>query len=79
MEAHFGREITVDQRTQIRNELADELKPIFDRLVDEYKFQALRLHGHPFVSYKVLGALVEEGWRPLDIEVKPSAVIPSDV
>jgi hypothetical protein len=59
--------MTQDQRTQIREGLSEDLKPIFDRLVEEYKFQALRLHGHPFVSYKVLGALVEEGWRPIDL------------
>lgn len=54
------------QREQIREALSEEHKSIFDRLVNEYKFQALRLHGHPFVSYKVLGALVEEGWVPSD-------------
>jgi hypothetical protein len=55
-----------DQKTQIREGLTEEERPIFDRLVEEYRFQALRLHGHPFVSYKVLGALIEEGWRPTD-------------
>lgn len=65
--------MTQDQRSQIREALSEDLRPIFDRLVEEYKFQALRLHGHPFVSYKVLGALIEEGWRPMDDELSKSS------
>lgn len=56
----------VSQRDEIASKLPEDLKPIFEQLVDEYKYHALLLHGHPFVSYKVLGALVEAGWRPTD-------------
>ena len=53
-------------KESLRESLPKDLRPIFDRLVEEYKFHALRLHGSPFVSYKVLHALIEEGWRPTD-------------
>ena len=47
-----------------RNSIPKELRPIFDRMVAEYKFQALLHHGRGYVSYKVIEALVKDGWRP---------------
>lgn len=52
------------EKDAIRSQLPEDLQPVFDRLVEEYRFHALRIHGHPFVSYKVLAALVEDGWQP---------------
>jgi hypothetical protein len=46
-----------------RNSLPDDLKPIFDDLVADYKFIATKHHGAPYVSYIVLADLVREGWR----------------
>jgi len=46
-----------------RNSLPDELKPVFDELVADYKFIATKHHGAPYVSYIVLADLVGEGWR----------------
>ena len=46
-----------------RNSLPDELKPIFDDFVNDYRFAATKFHGAPFVSYKVLAWMVRMGWR----------------
>lgn len=46
-----------------RNTLPDDLKPIFDDFVGDYKFVATKYHGSPFVSYKVLAEMVRMGWR----------------
>ena len=46
-----------------REPLPDELKPIFDELVEDYKSQATVRHGSPYISYIVLADLVRVGWR----------------
>ena len=46
-----------------RNTPPDELKPVFDNFVDDYKFAGTKHHGSPFVSYIVLAELVRAGWR----------------
>ena len=38
---------------EARNTLPDELKPIFDQFVDDYKYYATQRHGTPYVSYVV--------------------------
>jgi hypothetical protein len=53
------------KRDQIREELPEDLRPIFDQLVDEYKFYSFKIHGKEFVSYGILGELVKDGWRPV--------------
>ena len=54
-----------------RNTLPDELKPVFDAFVTDYRFVATKHHGSPFVSYIVLAEMVGLGWRlgaePLEI------------
>jgi hypothetical protein len=52
------------EQEQVRTELPESVRPTFDQLVEEYRFHALLFHGRPFVSYKVLAALVSDGWRP---------------
>lgn len=47
-----------------RNSLPEELRPIFDEFVEDYKFAATVHHGSPFVSYVVLAEMVMAGWRP---------------
>lgn len=58
------------KRTQKHNEARDslppELVPLFDNLVAEYQFLAMKHHGSPFVSYIVLADLIRAGWRPSD-------------
>jgi len=46
-----------------RSSLDDELKPIFEDFVADYRFAATKHHGSPFVSYVVLAEMVRMGWR----------------
>ena len=43
--------------------LPDNLKPIYDDLVDQYSFHTIRLFGKGYVAYELLATLVREGWR----------------
>ena len=56
-----------------RNTLPDELKPVFDDFVTDYKFAGIKHHGSPFVSYIILAEMVQMGWRlaakPFDSDV----------
>ena len=46
-----------------RMSLPEELRPVFDQLVVDYKFAATVHHGSPFVSYLALAEIVRAGWR----------------
>lgn len=48
---------------EARSSLPDELKPVFDAFVDDYKFAGTIHHGSPFVSYIILAEMVKAGWR----------------
>ena len=52
-----------EKHEQARNSLPDELKPVFDDFVDDYRFAATKHHGSPFVSYGVLAEMVRAGSR----------------
>ena len=52
-----------EKHEQARNSLPDDLKPVFDEFIEDYKFSASVRHGSPFVSYIVLADLVRTGWR----------------
>jgi hypothetical protein len=43
--------------------LPDDLKPVFDEFVTDYRFAATKHHGSPFVSYVVIAEMVKLGWR----------------
>lgn len=47
-----------------RNTLPEELRPIFDQMVEEYSFYALKHYGRAWVAYMVIAELVRDGWRP---------------
>jgi hypothetical protein len=49
-----------------RSILPEELRPIFDQFVADYKFAGTIHHGSPFVSYIILAEMVKAGWRPID-------------
>jgi hypothetical protein len=49
---------------EARNSLPEELRSVYDRMIAEYRFQALKLYGRDWVAYKVIAELVREGWRP---------------
>jgi len=46
-----------------REALPPELRPAFEALVESYRFHAFVIYEKPFVSYRVLAALVRDGWR----------------
>ena len=52
-----------EKHEEARNSLPDDLKPVFDNLVEDYKFAATVRHGRGYVSYVVLADLVRAGWR----------------
>jgi hypothetical protein len=52
-----------EKEEQARNSLPDELKPIFDDFVADYKFAGTKHHGKPYISYIVLAEMVKLGWR----------------
>jgi hypothetical protein len=51
------------KRAEARASLPDELKPIFDQLVDDYRFATFEKFGNGYVAYSVLAELVRVGWR----------------
>ncbi len=53
-----------EKHASARDTLPDDIKPVFDALVAEYKFLATIHHKSPYVSYLVLADLVRNGWRP---------------
>jgi len=63
-EDRTGTGLLSEKHQKARQGLPDELKPIFDVLVAEYRFLATIHHRSPFVSYVVLADLVRNGWRP---------------
>lgn len=48
---------------EARTALPDELRPIFDAFVADYKFHGTKRHGKPYISYIVLADMVRAGWR----------------
>jgi hypothetical protein len=52
-----------DKHEHARDSLPEELRPIIDDFVADYKFAATKHHGSPFVSYIVLAEMVRAGWR----------------
>jgi hypothetical protein len=52
-----------EKQLEARNSLPDELKPIFDEFVSDYKYAAALRYGKPYVSYIVLSDMIRAGWR----------------
>ena len=50
---------------EARNSLSDELEPVFDDCVSDYRYAATLRYGRPYVSYIVLADMVKAGWRCL--------------
>ena len=61
-----------DKHEAARSSLPDDLKPIFDRFVADYKYHATLRHGAPYVSYIVLADMVRAGWRLPELKVENS-------
>ena len=52
--------------------LPEDLWPVYEQLVDEYAFFALRRTGRSWAAYKVLADLILSGWRPSGVQTKDS-------
>ena len=48
---------------EARAALPEELREPFDHLVEDYKFNAAKVHGSRMYSPKVLAELIKAGWR----------------
>jgi hypothetical protein len=48
---------------EARRTLPDELRPVFDDFVADYRYAATLRHGRPYISYIVLADMVRAGWR----------------
>lgn len=46
-----------------RHLLPENLRPIYDDLVEQYTFHTTKLYGKGYVAYEVLASLVRDGWR----------------
>ncbi|MGB8227401.1 MAG: hypothetical protein WCE45_11150 [Sedimentisphaerales bacterium] len=52
-----------EKQLKARNSLPDELKPIFDEFVSDYRYAATLRYGKSYVAYGVLADMVRAGWR----------------
>ena len=52
-----------EKQIEARNSLPEELKPVFDDFVADYKYVATLRHGRPYISYIVLADMIRAGWR----------------
>ena len=52
-----------EKHEQARSGLPDDLKPVFDELVEDYRFATVKQYGQGYVAYIVLADLVRVGWR----------------
>jgi hypothetical protein len=50
----------------VRSALPEELRPHFDQLVQETRDWSSFFYGAKFVSYQIIGKLIEDGWRKVE-------------
>ena len=53
----------------------DDLMPVFDELLEHYKFAALKQHGRAMASPLVIAELVLMGWRNTEEQRDPKEEI----
>ena len=53
-----------EKQIEARNSLPEELRPVFDDFVSDYKYAATLRYGRPYISYIVLADMIKAGWRP---------------
>ena len=49
-----------------KESLPEELRPIYEDIVEQYAFHTERLYGRGYVAYEVLASLVRDGWKQGD-------------
>jgi len=52
-----------EKELEARSSLPEDLRPVFDEFVADYKYAATCRYGRPYVSYIVLADMVRAGWR----------------
>ena len=52
-----------EKEIEARCSLPEDLRPIFDEFVADYRYAATVRHGRPYVSCVVLADIVRVGWR----------------
>lgn len=57
---------------EAREQLPEELREVYDLLVDQYHFATFEKYGSGYVAYPVLAELIRLGWRPTSAD-PPSA------
>ena len=57
---------------EAKKRLPEHLKPVMQRLTQEYEFQTAVHYGKGYVAYQVLADLVLAGWRPTDEAATPA-------
>jgi hypothetical protein len=55
--------------------IPDDLIPVFDELLEHYKFAALKQHGRAMASPFVIAELVLMGWRNTEDQREPKKEI----
>jgi hypothetical protein len=50
------------KKTEAREALSEELRPIFDKLCEETLYWSQYYYGSTFISYSIIKELVEDGW-----------------
>ena len=53
--------------------IPDDLVPVFDELLEHYKFAALKQHGRAMASPLVIAELVLMGWRNVEDQREPKS------
>jgi len=52
-----------EKQLEARNGLPETLRPIFDELVEDYRFATFKRYGRGYIAYQALADLVRVGWR----------------
>jgi len=56
--------VTSEKHRQAEARLPDDLKPLFQRMVEEYEYLTSLHYGRGYVAYQVLADMILAGWRP---------------
>lgn len=68
MKERAAKQVNFNQSSEkfikARNSLTPDLQPIFENLVNDYAFFALKNYGRNWAAYDVLADLIREGWQP---------------
>jgi hypothetical protein len=51
------------KKQEARESLPEDLRPMFDKLCEEYLYWAQYYYGSHLISYSIIKELVEDGWR----------------